>query len=95
MTSYLLEYSRNTLNSLALFVKHCKLQVYRQYINIFVEFLIQQPVIFGLHVLTQYFKFDKVIRNNRNKFGNQALKSDLKSVNCQISQYILVHLEIR
>ena len=43
------------------------------------QYLIHQHANFALHVLTQYSKFDNVIRNIQNKLGKRALKSDLKS----------------
>ncbi len=50
-----------------------------QYFGWVLQYLIHQHANFALQVLTQYSKFDNVIRNIQNKLGKRALKSDLKS----------------
>ena len=50
-----------------------------QYFSSVLQCSIHQLVKLALNLPTQYSKFGNVIRNNQNKLGNCALKSDLKS----------------
>ena len=61
---------RNTIHSLACFVKHCKLPVYIRYFSSVIQYLIQLLVKLTCKAPMQYSKFDNVIRNNQSIYEN-------------------------